>query len=616
MRKIKFILKLVHEFIQVRKLARQYFRRYGLKSTIDKAKLIARAGGLAYFDTRSQVIYSNSIFTNVLPRVLLVSNDLRSPSHDYRVLNISQAFWELGVSNLVITTDECMKIDSLPRNIELLYFWRTSLDITQAQWWKEAKESGVKIAYDSDDLTFEKTTYNFENVHALKLIPKNEANYLIEQITPLQEQQVRNSDFGVAGTPGLEAAFKRLSIDSVALPIVIPRWMQKQGEQIYAHREKPSSLQGLRIVYCSGSRSHGLDFQSCAEGVFNFLRKNPSSTLTLQGAAPLFKGDIPSEIRNQVDFYPMVAHRDLLPYLAKFHVQLAPLEMGNIFVSAKSATKFMQGGIVGVPTIASPTTPFINAISNGVNGYLASSCKDWELALDELNDRENLLRIGNAAYESVISKHCLESIKKPVLEILELVSNKVALPVLPRNLSYHQTLIWLLPNLVSGSGGHRNVFRLANLLQGDEFDCKIYFYGEERSASALLREINHDYGRAIFSVVDQASELRKCDILIGVHNSSIPFIKRVASNKSKIAYLVQDFEPWFHPMSESYLEALSTYFEKDISIFTSGAWMARKIKEITGREVPHFDFPVDKEIYLPEPQIRRDGVLFFAKKVF
>ena len=30
--------------------------------------------------------------------------------------------------------------------------------------------------------------------------------------------------------------------------------------------------------------------------------------------------------------------------------------------------------------------------------------------------------------------------------------------------------------------------------------------------------------------------------------------------------------------------------------------------------MPYFDFPVDKKIYLPEPQIRRDGILFFAKQ--
>ena len=102
MLKFKYLLSLVSQFFQVRKLAVIYLRRHGIKSTLRKAKLIAHAGGLAYFDSRSQIVYRESVFQNILPKVLLVSNDFNSPSHDYRVLNISQAFWEIGVSNLVI----------------------------------------------------------------------------------------------------------------------------------------------------------------------------------------------------------------------------------------------------------------------------------------------------------------------------------------------------------------------------------------------------------------------------------------------------------------------------------------------------------------------------------
>jgi len=614
MSRFLYPLRLVRQFFQVRNFVLEYLHRHGLKSTIRKALLVGRAGGLAYFDTKSQAVYSESMFQNVLPKILLVSNDFHSPSHDYRVLNISQSLWENGVSNLVISTNQCMSLDFLPKSVGMIYFWRTSLDLEKAPWWLEAKANRVKIAYDSDDLTFETASYNFENVHALRLIPPSEAKYLIEVIAFSQERQVKNSDFGVAGTPELRNAYKRLSIDSIDLPIVIPRWMQKQGEQIFRVREKRVESQGLKIVYCSGSRSHGLDFQSCAQGVFAFLRKNANATLTLQGAAPIVKNEIPLEIRDQVDFYPMVPHKELLDYLAKFHVQLAPLELGNVFVSAKSATKFMQGGIVGVPTIASPTEPFINAIQNGVNGFLASSAREWEAALEMLKIPQNLENIGMASHKSVLANHCLDSIQAPVLEFKKLTMDRESSRASLKSSKEVRTLTWLLPNLVPGSGGHRNVFRLANLLEGFEFECKIYFYGEERSSSELLIAIARDYGPIRFSIIDQIKEVRKSDVLIGVHNSSIPFIKRVSSNESKIAYLVQDFEPWFNPMSENYLDALSTYFEKDVSIFTSGAWMARKIKEVTGKNVPHFDFPVDKKIYTPENTNQREGILFFAKQ--
>ena len=42
--------------------------------------------------------------------------------------------------------------------------------------------------------------------------------------------------------------------------------------------------------------------------------------------------------------------------------------------------------------------------------------------------------------------------------------------------------------------------------------------------------------------------------------------------------------------------------------------MSRKIKEVTGRDVPYFDFPVDRNIYKPSNDLDRDGILFFAKQ--
>ena len=138
--KIGFFFKLIRQFFQVRSYAIKYIQRYGIKSTIAKAILIARAGGLAYFDTKSQIVYSSSIFQNILPNVLLVSNDLRSPSHDYRVLNISQSFWEIGVPNLVVTTDDILSLESMPKSIDLIYFWRTSLDLEKCNWWNESRE--------------------------------------------------------------------------------------------------------------------------------------------------------------------------------------------------------------------------------------------------------------------------------------------------------------------------------------------------------------------------------------------------------------------------------------------------------------------------------------------
>ena len=613
-RRIK-VHKLAKEFVEVRKFAYKYFKNYGLKSFMMKAIQISKAGGLAYLDPVHNFIHTDANFTNILPEVILVSNDLRSPSHDYRVLNISQALWENGVANSILMTDQIEALSHLPKQVYLVYFWRTSLDLKTLLWYEKAVSDGVTIAYDSDDLTFETATYNMDNVHALRLIPKNEAEHLIKTVAVRQEMQVEQSTLGIGGTLELCSAFTRLGKKSVRVPIVLPRWMQIQGNKIYANKSERMPEAGFRIVYCSGSRSHVLDFEEAQEGIFEFLRVHPSASLTLQGASPISRDEAPKEIRGQINFHPMLRHDELLPYLAKFDVQIAPLEIGNNFVEAKSATKYMQGGIVGVPTVASPTEPFLGAIDSGTNGYIARNSREWFEALESLLSNTIRSQVSKTAYLDVIENHCLDSITSPVMEIAHSAKGIYESTIIPREASNRsKTITWLLPNLVPGSGGHRNVFRLANLLNGKEFHCQVYFYNETRGSEELANLTNTYYGKSSFEIISDRNFLHSSDVLVGVHNSSIPFIKRVASRNSKIAYLVQDFEPWFNPMSDSYLEALSTYFDDELSIFTSGAWMARKIEEVTGKVVPFFNFPVDRNVYNVNSTHQREGIIFFAKQ--
>jgi hypothetical protein len=42
--------------------------------------------------------------------------------------------------------------------------------------------------------------------------------------------------------------------------------------------------------------------------------------------------------------------------------------------------------------------------------------------------------------------------------------------------------------------------------------------------------------------------------------------------------------------------------------------MSEKIQDLTGREVPYLEFPMDKEIYKLHEPTQRDGVIFYAKE--
>jgi hypothetical protein len=79
------------------------------------------------------------------------------------------------------------------------------------------------------------------------------------------------------------------------------------------------------------------------------------------------------------------------------------LQVGNPFCDAKSELEYIEAALVDVPTVASPTGPYLRAIRNGETGFLASNPEDWYTALLQLVDDPDLrLRVGRAAQRDVL----------------------------------------------------------------------------------------------------------------------------------------------------------------------------------------------------------------------
>src|SRR5690606_21254797 len=86
------------------------------------------------------------------------------------------------------------------------------------------------------------------------------------------------------------------------------------------------------------------------------------------------------------------------------------LEQGNLFCRAKSEIKFVEAGLLGIPTVASRIDPFEQVIESGVNGFLAGSVIEWINALEELIQHPELRQtIGEAARQTVETHYSLEA---------------------------------------------------------------------------------------------------------------------------------------------------------------------------------------------------------------
>ena len=595
-----------------------YLRKFGVKSTIRQTYLALVAWRRSFW----VVEIADKDFVRIPElsnecEVLVVSGDPSSASHTYRVDNFISAFLAQGVVAQWIDIPTLRSIESLTRNIRIVIFWRTNLDLSDIKCMQK-RTNGIspKIFYDIDDITFDPEVYTLENVDGLNSVGRTERQFLLKTLTAQQSKQITQSDAGIAPTQGISESFAKYGLESNIIPIVIPRWMEKQAESINvagASRGKSSRLD-LRIVYASGSKSHGMDFQAAWGALKKFLSESPNSTLTIIGHSPIEEADVPKEIREAVKFVDFVKHQDLLSSLSLYNLQIAPVEVGNPFVEGKSATKFMQGAAIGLPTIASPAQAFREVIDHGKNGWLAETEDDWAASLHAASTATNWLAVSQRAKEDYLAKHTVDAIIEPLREVLVGAKQEFArvLEASQHGRSIKQ-IVWVLPDLPAGSGGHRNVLRFANFLPKSKYKCKVLVLNSSQSDVELMSFVAEHYGFMGFEVTRDRSVVDGASHVFATHHSTVDFVKKYSPADASTCYLVQDFESYFYPMSAQYLHALDSYFDTSLNVICSGPWMSGKIKELTGRSVPYFDFPVARAIYNQGSVGERAGVLFFAK---
>jgi hypothetical protein len=183
----------------------------------------------------------------------------------------------------------------------------------------------------------------------------------------------------------------------------------------------------VRIGYATGSRTHQRDFAQVADALVRVLRERPSARLVL------FRDTNSKEPVLLIEEFPtlnryaaQVEWRDLVPLerlpaeLARFDINLAPIELDNVFCEAKSELKYFEAALVGVCTIASPTGPFRRAIRPGETGLLAATSEEWYTAIISLiDDVPSRTAMAHAAYLDVLWRYGPEQQIEQVRSLLD-----------------------------------------------------------------------------------------------------------------------------------------------------------------------------------------------------
>lgn len=340
--------------------------------------------------------------------ILYVSGEPKTPGNYYRVRNYVEAAAANGVKADWIALENLDgKLYELVQ-YDVLVLWRTPWSEMVERAVQQVRQMGGKVVFDCDDLMTE------PDLAVTKVIDGIRSQNLTEQGVKDHYTRVRQTmlaaDHCFASTEDLAYYMRSAGKTTHVLKNGFSQFTHDFSRE--AARDWRRNRDGLvRIGYAGGSRTHQRDLGLAIEAIARVLREHSECRLVLfqtsDGAVPLIDvHEYPAleELADQIEWRSLQPLLDLPRELARFDINLAPLEIGNPFCEAKSELKFFEGALVNVPTVASPTGPFRRAIDHGETGFLAATADDWYVYLKALVEDPALRsRLAHNAYNASLA---------------------------------------------------------------------------------------------------------------------------------------------------------------------------------------------------------------------
>lgn len=378
---------LIEDFERINERLDQVHRLYsGMRTTDDRSGPGDRSADAALSAVAScgvGVPGRRSRGTN-RKRILYVSGPVRSVGHELRVVNGVQAWREAGhvASWCAADSDDLLaRVDEADHVVLFRAKWTPAVAATHAS----CRARGVPFEFDIDDLVFDPEIIRRGHVAYLDTRPVHEVE------TWEHDAELFRLTLAASGTASVTTEpLAALAAEVCGTARVVRNTLGPQVEAVaddtWAMRVEHASRSGsdaVRIGYASGTPSHHRDFAVIAGALAQVMREHPRAILTVVGEIDLDRFPELRDCRSRIEARPRVRWPDLPREVARFDVNLAPLEPGSPFCECKSEIRCTMASMVGVPTIASPTLPQRRAIIDGVSGWIAGSPEDWARCLKE-----------------------------------------------------------------------------------------------------------------------------------------------------------------------------------------------------------------------------------------
>lgn len=319
--------------------------------------------------------------------ILFVASGI-GDSARYRCDHVAEMLRLRGFA-VVVTSQDSPGLSRCAKRFSVIVFHRSSWTPGVRSLFESAVSLKKTILFDTDDLVFDaelfKKTAAYEAMNALekKQYEGGVGREFLESpfvsalttTTPFLAERLR-----VFGKPVFIVG-NRLSGEDARIAESLLR--STGADNPHSFREDENrERRSVVIGYFSGSSGHDRDFETVSPILADLLSRFPELSLFLAG--PL---SVPDSLAPYADriarslFVPRAKHFE---NLSRVDINIAPLEIGDPFCESKSELKFFEAGIVRVPTVAAATRTFRDAITDGVDGFVAQSSREWLEKLERL----------------------------------------------------------------------------------------------------------------------------------------------------------------------------------------------------------------------------------------
>jgi len=323
-------------------------------------------------------------------------------SANYRTKHVAEELEKQGFK-CSITVQDNPFLTTYSKKFQIFVFNRTLYDAKIKKLMEKIKSQNKKIIFDTDDLVFDKKY--LEHMDFFKKM-----NFFEKKLyeNGVGGEIIRDEYVKVCTTTTsfladkLKEEGKRVIIVKNKMPESDLQMVEEINAKKLANRY--FSPDEIVIGYFSGAHGHDKDFQTIEDVLIELLDKYQNLRLFLGGYLDI--SDKFDKYKNRIKKMSYVPRFENYKNVAGVDINIAPLEIGNPFCEAKSELKFFESGILSVPTVATATQTFREAIEDGVNGFVARDNNEWREKLEKLIlDKELRKKIGQSAKEKSLKDY-------------------------------------------------------------------------------------------------------------------------------------------------------------------------------------------------------------------